>query len=368
MALYHHSATDYNIAASQAATKARDILERQFEAGRANALRVIEQIERDIPTDRIVRGRALKFVPVADGIEVGIGDTQERVHQHALDQLADRAAFPRTYAHELLANTNEWARDLLAHNLRTLYQQGSDGRYLTRSVGGEMRGFLSDKYRRLDSRPLLESFVKSFTEMGAVPSNGYALETKVGVRCLLPMVFEPVEHEVMAFGLHWGNSDFGDGTHLLRLVMFRLWCTNEAIMQDSLRQIHLGKRLSEDFTYSDKTYQLDTSASASAVKDMVEHLLSPAHINESVALVKRASEHEVKPGAISAWLKKHLTKSEAKVAEDSFNSADVINLPPGNTSWRLSNTISLLARDTKNENRKLDLQRLAGKAVEVATA
>ena len=38
-------------------------------------------------------------------------------------------------------------------------------------------------------------------DLGAVPVEGYALQTKNALKGVLPMVFEPVENEVLSIGL-----------------------------------------------------------------------------------------------------------------------------------------------------------------------
>ena len=59
--LTHHSAADYNVAASEAAKEARGKFEAEIERGKTRALAVINQVETQVPQDRIVRGSALKF-------------------------------------------------------------------------------------------------------------------------------------------------------------------------------------------------------------------------------------------------------------------------------------------------------------------
>jgi hypothetical protein len=381
MTLYHHDSRDYDVAASEAARKARANMERQIERGRASAVRVLEQIDSQVPADRIVAGQAVDFVPVGNGVELLVSkELRQTIHPHALDQFADRAAIPlrlvrslqdmatdelQTVTTDAAAGRPLWAAELLAHNLREMYQKGPgrDKRYLMRSVNDQARGWLSDRYRRLDSRPLVQAFVEAGADFGAVPMRGFALATKVGLRLMLPMVFEPVPNEVLTFFLDWGNSDFGQGKNALRGGINRLWCTNECTTQDLLSQVHLGKRLDQNFAFSERTYELDTEASASAIKDMVTHALAPEQVHHTLAGIKAAHEEEVSPTQVSGFMKRWLTKGEAKEATDSFNSPDIINLPPGQSKWRLSNCISLLARDLDDEYRSLELQQIAGKAL-----
>ena len=66
------------------------------------------------------------------------------------------------------------------------------------------------------------------------------------------------------------NSDFGNGALSVRAYLLRIWCTNLAITQEEMRQVHLGKRLDESMIYSERTYELDAQATVSALKDVIQ--------------------------------------------------------------------------------------------------
>lgn len=375
--LYHHDSTrTYAEAASDAARQARAKLEATIERGRANAMAVIAKVESEVPEDRIVRGPALNFeagnAAAGDGLMVRLPDagvaagiarsTAMTVHSNALQQLTERgpAAMPMKYVREL--QETHWGRELLADSLSRIYAN-SDERYLARSFGGQLRGFLSSSYRRLDSRPLLDSFASAVAKVGAIPVEGYVTDTRVTLKALMPQVYEPVPGEVVALGLAWGNSDYGNGAHSLRIFMLRLWCTNYAIGDESLRQIHLGGQLADDMNYSDRTYRLDTARSASMIRDTVDMTLGPDGVYRALDAVKQANEDKVDPKPVGAYLKKRLGTGMATQVSDAFSSADVEMMPPGQTRWRLSNAISWVAGQTADTESKLDLMRAAGEVL-----
>lgn len=64
--------------------------------------------------------------------------------------------------------------------------------------------------------------------------------------------------------------------------------------------------------------------------------------------------------------KRGIGKGTQEAIAQAFNSPDVVELPPGNTLWRFSNAISLVARDTKEPDQKLELERLAGDVLKAA--
>lgn len=362
---------DYPVAASEAATKGRVKMQEIVHQNLRQAESVIEQVQSQTIEDRIVRGAALGFKPVlpeTDKMNPSISieipqDADYKLHSHALSQVADKADVPMKFVNSLLER-GHWGAVLVAHNFAEIFGRGNGNRYLVRSVDDETRGFLSDRYRRLDSRPLLDAFTGACQEIGVVPVQGFALETKVRLRAILPVVFEPIPNEVMVFGIEWGNSDFGAGGHTLSMFQMRLACTNGMTLDDVLRQVHLGGRLSDNIEYSQKTYELDTEANISALRDVVRSSLNPSRVKGYLAAIQTAAEQEISPKEAVQILKKNLNKTEADSAIEAYNSPDVVNLPPGNSVYRLSNAISWIAQAKDIEpERVLELNKIAGNLI-----
>jgi hypothetical protein len=347
--------------------KAREILEGKIEAGRKSAMDLFERVHRDAPRDTIAKGKSLSFANkgTSDKVEIFYGDNRSFIHQHALSQLATRAGVPSTYLAELAGSSEIWKRDLAAEVLNQHYGKGTpDQRYLLRAVDGQVRGFLSDRYRRLDSRPLVTAFAEECRKVGAVPVDGTCSDTRVALKALLPRIYEPVPGEVLAFGIEWANSDFGNGKHAVRAFMMRVWCLNGATMENALNQVHLGRQLSDDIELSARTYELDTRTSISALKDVVAGTLSPRKVEQLCEGIKKAHAEKVDWKNVNGGLAKKLLKGELQAAKAAFDSPDVYNLPAGNSMWRVSNAISWIAGSTEDADRKLELQRLAGELVD----
>jgi hypothetical protein len=218
----------------------------------------------------------------------------------------------------------------------------------------------------MDSRPIIETFAAECQAIGAVPIEGVGGDLRWSLRAILPMVFQPTDkkgmEEYIAFGVALTNSDFGIGALSLRMFMLRVWCSNMALLEEALRQVHLGKRLADNIEFSQETYELDTKTQVSAIKDLIRGTLSPERINESVALIGRALEERINPK--NAWEelpKKGLLKGEVKKVKEIFNDGGVETLPPGTTVARLSNAISWFAKQPdQTPERRLELETVAG--------
>jgi hypothetical protein len=348
--------------------KAEQVLNSRIQNHLANTQKVLENIEKHQPTDKVVKASALIFAPKEDAVEgvvVKPGDRDyEAVHKWAMGQIGERAGIPKAFQDRLRSEDSKgWGGELLAHNLNELFKHDKS-KYLLRSVNGQVRGFLSDRYRRLDSRPLVESYLQSLQAVGAVPYESHFTETKIAIKSVLPRLFKLNDREVLALGVMFGNSDFGNGPLEVSIFAERLICMNGMVASRDLRKIHLGARLSEDMEWSNKTYQLDTEANASAIKDLVRNQLGPTHLNKFLDTLKAANEDEMKPEQITQFLSKALTKERTKEVVEAFNSANVVDMPAGQTRYRLSQAISWVANQMKDEEDKLDMQRLAGVTIE----
>lgn len=363
--MLHHDGRGYDEAAGAAGAKGREVIDREIAKGREQAGRVIEAVQSRLVVDAVVKTPAMRIEPADGRWNFTAGDISAPLHRHALSQTLELASIPKRFADDLeeRANGTPWGRDLLAHNLNTIFAHANGKRQLVRREGGEVKGILSDKFRRLDSRPLLDAFCAACKEHDLLPLGGAALDTKVHLRAIMPRVFEPIPNEVMAFGLQWQNSDYGDGGHAVSLWVLRCWCTNLAVGEQVLRQVHLGRRLDDDIAYSERTYQLDTQTNASALKDVVRAAIGPARVNEMLNNVRKAGESEVKgrEGVLKA-LKGQVDKGTAEKIADVFEGPDVVNVPPGQNAWRLSNAVSWLAHDKGNSDAKrLELETVAGR-------
>ena len=351
---------------TESRSQAMDKLNALVTAGRQSATSVIEHVMSHQPTDRIVKGRALKFEASPNrnlivNLPNGDSPVTETIHRHALNQVALAVDMPMKFLDSLADEKAEWGRELLAHNLNTIFHERFAGkRSLTRSVNGQVRGFLSDQYRRLDSRPIVEAFATAVHEKGALPYQGVVTDTKIAIQAIMPEVYEPIPGELVAYGLSLENSDFGNGALSLRAYLLRIWCTNLAITEETMRQIHLGKRLDDNMIYSQRTYELDSKTTVSALRDVVRLQLDAGSLTNRMEAVRKANDKPVDTTQAREMLKKVLNKGEAEAAFNAYASPDVYNLPAGNTAWRLSNAISWIAGQTEDAERKLDLMRVAG--------
>lgn len=356
----------------------RVALEKIVDEGVSRTSATIEKVLTEVPTDIITNAKAIRVGVLGGGYDPngrplpggkflsawGIENSKldiSQVTDNAMGQLCGRLELPAPYLRSMVEG-EPW-QQALSTRVMNEHLDHANQRLLVRSYGPTHRAFLSDRYRRLDSRPLLESFVTACQGVGAVPVEGLASDTKCSIRAILPRVVEPVPGEYMVLGLNWSNSDYGAGTYAVSFFAMRLLCQNGMLGESAIKQVHLGGRLPEDLQFSQRTYDQDTRTSASATTDIVRSLLSPAAVDKRLALIRDAASQETTFAAAYRSLRNQLNKGETKALKESFESSESILLPAGQTKWRFSNALSWIANQTESADRRGELQALAGRVV-----
>lgn len=369
--MIHHDHRDYDVAVDETAKRFKAQLEETIHASQGSALSVIERVTRETPLDRMAHSQSLAFAidGTTDAILVGprnrraAGHFQEPLHKNALDQIAAHADIPGTYVTRLLGKP--YGRELLVENLTTIFAKEPDRNLLVRSVDGQVRGVLSNSYKRMDSGPIIDAFAKACLEIGAVPVEGVGGDLRWAIKAILPMVFQPSKkqgtEELIAFGIQLSNSDYGKGALSLRAFMTRIICTNYATMEEVFRERHLGSRLTDNIEYSRETLLADTKVQVLSIRDQVRDTLAPPKVNELVGRIGKTLEARIDPKEAWKDLTTHgLLKGEVAAVKELFNDAGVEQLPPGTTTARLSNAVSWFAKSAATPERRLELENVAG--------
>ena len=300
-----------------------------------------------------------------EALMMNMPEGQFSLHSNAVSQLADRMGVPQRYL-RTLAGGEEWERQLAA----TILNQHSDwtqrSRVLVRAVGMQVRGVLSDSYRRLNSVQILMAFIEEAAGQGAVISDAYMNDTKVWAETILPqpiVVPTAKNGDVIIFaGARFSTSDYGDGAVDMRAFLLNGACLNGMVRESVMKQIHLGSKLPDSLALSQKTYELDTKTTVSAVRDLTRGLFSADSIREKAYEIQGASEMEVD---LEREIKKltssgSLLKAEGQEVEKLLMKNDPNDgVQGGATLWKLTQAITAHARDLTPE-RSRELHEISG--------
>ena len=300
-----------------------------------------------------------------NGLMMNMPDGQFSLHANAVGQLADRMGVPQRYL-RTLAGGEEWQVLLAAQILNEHSGWTQRSRVLVRTVGKQVRGVLSDSYRRLNSVEILTAFVEEASNQGAVISDAYMNDTKVWAETILPQpIVVPTKNngDVVIFaGARFSTSDYGDGAVDMRAFLLNGACLNGMVRESVMRQMHLGAKLPDSLALSQQTYELDTQTTVSAVRDLTRGLFLPENIKEKAYEIQGASEMEVD---LEKEVKKltsngSLLKAEGQEVEKLLMKNDPNDgVQGGSTLWKLTQAITAHAR-TLTPERSRELHEISG--------
>lgn len=298
-------------------------------------------------------------------LRMDMPDGQFTLHDNAIGQLADRMGIPQRYLRGL-ASGEPWAKQLAATLLNEHSGWTQRSRVLVRTVGKQVRGVLSDSYRRLNSVEILTAFVQEAAQQGAVISDAYMNDTKIWAETILPTPLTvPTANngDVVIFaGARFSTSDYGDGAVDMRAFLLNGACLNGMVRESVMKQVHLGSKLPDNLQLSQQTYELDTKTTVSAVRDLTKGLFSKDNLMKKAIEIQGASEidvdfeHELKRLTRDGGL----LKQEGKEVEKILMRNDPDDgVQGGATLWKLTQAITAHARELSPE-RSRELHELSG--------
>jgi hypothetical protein len=212
-------------------------------------------------------------------IEAPQGLETYRISELARRQLADKLKIPYAYFERMRAEQPE----LLDRNVNTWLAHEQSERRLIRTLDGNVRAVLSDKYRRLDNFDLAEYVLPMLQRLPDVQFVSVELtEARMYLKVVTPRVRREIATgDVVQAGVVISNSEVGHGSLSVSPLVFRLICSNGLIAADrSMKKTHVGRVLGGDdgqvLTFKDDTLRADDQAFFLKVRDIVEEAVSEA--------------------------------------------------------------------------------------------
>lgn len=215
-------------------------------------------------------------------------DTTFGIRDLAHQQIGQYVDIPKAYYDAM----REKQPALLAENVNTWLGTKSERRFV-RTLDGNVRAFLSDRYRPLDNLDLMGAVLPTLQQHGVEVLSADITETRLYIKAILPTLAFALPK-----GYEWGtnidiaerritgkvfaavtisNSEVGHGSLSIAPSLFEHMCTNLHIMRDrALRKYHVGRRVGDDgegdeawTLYRDETRIADDKALWLKVRDIV---------------------------------------------------------------------------------------------------
>mgnify|MGYP001592021566 FL=1 len=217
-------------------------------------------------------GSCKMMIDAKDGVEeYGITNLARR-------QLAEKLKIPFAYFERMRTEQPT----LLDRNVNTWLQTDNEPRMI-RTLDGQVRAVLSDRYRRLDNYDLAENVLPILQRLADARFESVELtKTKMYLKVVTPRVeYEIAPGDVVQAGIVITNSEVGHGTLSVQPLVYRLVCRNGLIASDrALRKTHVGRVLQSEedaiTVFRDDTLVADDKAFFLKVRDVVEAAVSEA--------------------------------------------------------------------------------------------
>lgn len=199
----------------------------------------------------------------------------------AHDQIGARVGIPAKYYDRMRAE----APDLLATNVNRWFRDKPERR-MARTLGGDLRAFMSDRYQRIDNNEVAEV---ALPILAAIPDvrivSSEVTDRRMYIQAVSPRVEGEVKKgDVVQAGVIISNSEIGHGAVSVAPMLYRLVCLNGMVRADAkFRAYHVGRQIEDSAElWADDTKKADDRAVLLKVRDMITAAVDAVRFRESI--------------------------------------------------------------------------------------
>lgn len=316
--------------------------------------------------DFLVKTNALKMNDYAQLCGIESRSLVHDITAYAHGQFADYTGIPRKY-YDRLHGSN---KTLLAQNVNHWLSNNEKDRRLIRTMSGNIRALLSDKYKMLDNYDLAEAVLPTLTVKGCVIASAALTESRLYIKAVLPGMEMEVKGskqkgDVVQAGIVISNSEIGDGRLSVEPFINRLVCLNGLVVnQASMKRQHLGRGydgLTDDMAMllSDETKSMEDKAFWLKVKDVVSLSFDKGVFEGVVNSMETAAQTKIENPNIPEVVE--ITGKKLGLA-DGARVRVLTHLIEGGdlTKWGLVNAVTRTAEDFADYETSTSLERAGG--------
>jgi hypothetical protein len=308
----------------------------------------------------------LKLTPEKKTILDIYGHGEFGIRDLAHQQIGARVGIPKTYYDRMRTE----APELLGVNVNHWFADKAEKR-MVRTLDGEARAFLSDRYRPLDNYDLGDVTINALLNPALKASiESCALtETRLYIKARTEIITAEIRKgDVVQAGIVVSNSEVGMGTVKVEPFIFRLVCLNGMIANDhALRKYHVGRghdggELAEEF-FRDETRQADDRAFWMKVKDVVMGSFRQDVFDRVVDAMRKATGDEIKQDPVKAI---EVTQKMFGLNDDERSGVLRWLIKDGDlTRYGLLNAVTRVSQEVPDYDRATELERMGGTVLEL---
>lgn len=306
------------------------------------------------------------------------------VTEHTHGQLADRLGIPKTF-YDRLRNGHQPKRgarkpaqpELFDQLVNGLFQKAPEKR-MVRSLDGNARAYVSNRYRRLDNFDLAEAVLPIISDWAereeARIESCNVTDTRLYMKVVLPKIERTVDRgprvgDVVQSGFVIQNSEVGLGSLGIFPMIYTLECLNGMVRQrEGMREFHIGRETDEGAyaVYSDSTLRADDAAFWMKVQDSVRAAANDAVFEQLVRQLEDAASSEPLADPVGAVEKLGETygfvESERKsILGHLISGGDL-------TAYGALNAITRASQEVESYDRASEMEKVGGQILDLSKA
>lgn len=316
------------------------------------------------PVGKLTMVNPAGYAPELSGLNGHSFGIRPWAHQ----QIAEFAGIPKSYYDRMM----EDAPNLLSGNVNHWFAVQERARRTVRTLDGDVRAFLSDRYRPLENVDLANAALPVLQERGAEILSCELTERRLYIKATLPTLQAEIgssrqKGDVVQAGLVISNSEVGAGAVRIEPMVYRLVCLNGMIAPDaSMRKYHVGR--GQDFDgirelLADETLNAADRAFWLQARDVIRGAFQEVTFRALVGRINEAAGEKIEgelPAVVELAVKKQGLPGHlgAVILRNLIEGADV-------SRWGLVNAITATANDQKDYELSTALERAGGDVLEL---
>lgn len=284
---------------------------------------------------------------------VGVNDIAHR-------QIGTHLGIPLRYYNKMREENPE----LLSTNVNSWLKEQPSTRMI-RTLDGNARAFLSDRYRRIDNFEVASAVLPVIADMPEARIESCELtDERMYIKVVNPrLTADVVPGDVVQSGILITNSEVGEGCVNIQPLLYRLVCTNGMVVADrhaGSRTAHLGRGnlAGEDYSlYSSETLLADNNALMMKIRDTVRASADLNRFKASIDRMRTARDAKITAKSIPDMIE--LTASEFGFSKNESDGILQHLLRDEDMSlYGLANAVTRAAQDVKSYDRSTEMESL----------
>ena len=300
------------------------------------------------------------LVPTEEGPKMDVMPLSDWAHS----QVAGKLDIPLKYYRRM----REQAPELLARNINTwlpttnkvLVSNPQNRKLLLRTMDGNIRAVLSDRYKILDNHDLLLKSLEEFREVGAELHRADLTPNHMYIKAIVPHTIEEIRlGDTVVPGVIIQNSEVGAGAFKVMPFMLRQVCSNGMIGESTITKIHLGRKQDQGIIqFSAETQMAENATLWLQVRDIIRGTFDPATFKRWVSQIRMGTEVEIHNPVFAVDNVIETFGIDEAMKDDLLNH---FSREGDMTQWGLANAVTRTARDMEDPEKVIEMEVIGGK-------